>query len=1520
MSTDIYNDSYDKKTTKLALYDTEFQNKLLNEENAFNVDENIKNKYFPQLNWPDCMPKQEYVQLPEVQDSDLPDIIYTEIIEQTSSSAKVKFRINNPSAETITSIKIKNVSNRILSQEYNDGQSMLIVELYDPIYFTSSYDVLSISTKGAFNKEYTREFKEGERRLNIDLYKEIRTIDEWNNINKSLSENYILMNDIDFINNGNKAKISGTFSGKIKGNDYALKNILISGGTIFSAISNISKIEDLNINNYQSIGNNAGGIIENLQGEINNIHVTNQIIEKTNESRDNNQGGLVNLNYGQIYNCSINNLEFKDSTYSVGTNIGGMVGNTIGGNIKNCYISNLNMDIKNNFSYSSIGGFIGKIESSNTSVSDCYITGKIETDGDVGGIVGIQNSGRVENCYTLLDISSQSSVIGGIIGKFYATTNVYAKNNIFLGNLYSTFGDDKVSTICSNTILKDNYTYENVKVNGIYIKDINNVLTLQDLINEKTYKELGFGTEFNYENIINREMPRLNQYNTSEILKNQNAVAIPERNDIYIENIEYEKTNINELMAIITLNNRNNKEIVNINIENITITSKNIISRDGKTYITVVGMPNKYYSSYKINEIIYLEQTTEKVVQTDGKINIKFYKELYNVADWQDIEIGTYQNYKLMNNIDFKNMSNIKYNVTMQELTTNNNQNYKLENIKLELDENSGLIKKVTTIENVTFENVDIYSEKATKNVGIIVANENINKCNFNNVKLVAENASFVGCINNNLNMENIEVNNLEIHAKDYVGGLIGKVTGSISNIECGNITVIGHDYVGGIVGYLSGSIHDLTNTGTISIEGNNNVGGIAGWTHSNNYNGAYNIEIENVTVKGNQSVGGIAGIGSVYKAKGKQFNISGTNYVGGIVGQIQNAQNYGNTIIDSIVIGNDYVGGILGTNRADADMQGHLVENVKIIGKNNVGGIAGEITFGRNTFRYSAVKNSNIEATGENVGGLVGYANVNIYYNYCQDTTVKGKSNVGGLVGKSEQKDIYCNYTNATVEGEDSVGGIIGFVNNKDMTEDIYIIRIYDNYVADSKISANSNLGGLIGKVYKVLSSGEYYYGNYIHVELNSPSNESTSLGVGSNKNSNLELKYTYYYKYSKINNENPNIQNEIFITQEKYLIGQDLRNQTTYLSKLKWNTSNWKFEVLENEKYPIINNTELPEQEGIYLPIDEDHIVNSSMNEVSTNSLENEYEVPEQIFEYNNKTIQTYSTYSLITAEDGTQATRNAKLYVKDNALYAIPSVVSANEDSEVIPVANNLIIDSYNGKEYETVLGSDGKIYDLKEPITYPEKFVNADIESIGNNLNSDVKEVEVIYKNGDKIKFNYQTGEIISSSEAEDAEKTGLFAYLKEKIAEIGETSANGVSQEITTKYEESKQLQTKLKETSVEEAIEKQNIAKSDEGTEGVTTTENNVTNNSLTENKYISMYNEETGQYEIYNEEELLDTSKEEVVSENEKIEANNLSEYYASEGETKNTKMGIVWIVISIIGVGIILFVLRKNLKKKNA
>ena len=577
-------------------------------------------------------------------------------------------------------------------------------------------------------------------------------------------------------------------------------------------------------------------------------------------------------------------------------------------------------------------------------------------------------------------------------------------------------------------------------------------------------------------------------------------------------------------------------------------------------------------------------------------------------------------------------------------------------------------------------------------------------------------------------------------------------------------------------------------------------------------------------------------------------------------------------------------------------------------------------------------VINCKIETLGNNVGGIFGKSeapSLSTSTNVIKNTSIKGNNNVGGAIGKFGAGSLNRTYVEAIIEGNSNVGGIIGYLNNANMTAVTNTSNINNNYIANTNINAKSNVGGLIGSIVEELYMPEsFYYSNYIEGDISSEDNLTVSLGIGNIKSQNQYLKDTYYYKYSTINGENPNEKNEVFINTEQYLIENDLKKQTTYTSKLKWTTGNWNFTVLRDNKYPTINSSSLLTQEGIALPKDAEHIVGSvestenTENSIDTQSMETQEE-PEQVFEYNNKIIQTYSAYSLITAEDGSQATRNAKLYVKDNNLYAIPSTLSesSNGDESIVPLANNLIIDSYNGKEYETVLGSDGKLYDLKEPIQYPENFVNKDIESIGNNLNNDSHEVEVTYKNEVKIKFNYQTGEIISLSEV-NSEKTGVFDYLKEKIAEIGNSNTD-VSKEITNKYEESKELQTKLEETPVEEAIEKQNANNSNQvvnNAKSVANARNNTTNNSYNENKYISMYNEETGQYEIYNEEELLDTSKEEVVSENEKIEANNLSEYYASEGETKNTKMGIVWIVISIIGVGIILFVLRKNLKKKNA
>ena len=530
--------------------------------------------------------------------------------------------------------------------------------------------------------------------------------------------------------------------------------------------------------------------------------------------------------------------------------------------------------------------------------------------------------------------------------------------------------------------------------------------------------------------------------------------------------------------------------------------------------------------------------------------------------------------------------------------------------------------------------------------------------------------------------------------------------------------------------------------------------------------------------------------------------------------------------------------------------------------------------------------------------------------------TTVEGYSSVGGLSGfiESYAGSINNAYANVEVRATNhSAGGIVGKVQNTGDSEERRT-TIYNCGVYDSTIIANSNSGGIIGEIEQD-PNPKTYYGNYIHANVNGE-RSTTSLGIGSSQKGNELIDNLYVYKLSKINNENPNIQNELFIPKENYLNLIDLKDVKTYINKLRWSDTIWDFSTLENNLYPKIKTSYIVDiQQDINLPQEENSVIYNANDEFIKN------EEVKQTFKYGNKTIKTYETYSEIIAEDGSSIVREGiRLYVKAGKLYALPVELSLG-NSIIKLVEDNFIIDSYNGKEYETVLGEDGKLYDLKEPLNYPENFVNKDIKSIGNNLNNtfvdssenmnneeiignNLHEIEVIYKNGDKVIFNYQTGKVISSIE-EKQDKIGLLDYLQEKISEIGNTNS-GTLQRTTSKYEKSKVLQSKLEEMPVKEALQRKNSNANKP--ENVANGEDNEDNNSLKETIYISIYNAKKDDYQIYQEEELLDTSKQEVISGNEKIETNKLNKYYASEVEAKNTKMGIVWIALSIIGVLIIL------------
>ena len=1508
----VFGNSNNQKSTPVALWDNNFQNNILNSENSFVVDDLVNNGYYPQLNMPDCMPNQKFMELPEVQDKDLPDILASEVLENQNESAKVKLVVNNPSAETITNIQIKNINCTIESQEYADAKSEVIVKLDNPILCVSRYSVMSITTKGAFGSSYTRDFEDNERLINVDLYKEINSVDDWKSISKSPTENYILMTDLDMKNESNSIVISTTLTGKINGNNHTIKNIFLNSDYFIYYIS--GELQNLNIVNCEITSNYRSTPIYRVDGYVNNCHLTDIKLNSSKYSQNLYQGGFIGSLSGTLENCSLNNIEIINQN-SFNISIGGIVGYVANSTINNCYIQNVKLNISNCSNYNGIGGIAGYI-ASNTTLNNCYASGLINTDGTaIGGLVGkIGGSTKLNNLISKVNITGSPDIFGGIAGEISGTDSSI-KNTLALGNLYTSRNNVEGARIVhtSQGTTSNNYYYANQKINGL-IKESNGkyCLTLEELLNPDTYKnKIELDDNYNFDKVNSGVIPKLMYTNKIEELPNQQDILLEEHYDIEIVSINTEKDTISSIEGQIILTNPKELEITKINIDGMEAAVNSINTQKGMTYINFKATPNKYYDSYKIDKIYYKENNNERVIEVEGKIEQQFYKEIYSYEDWQSIEDGTYQNYRLMNDLDFANRKDIKTNVTIGRLEGTADGSIKtIKNINLKFDtEDNSLIKTVMyKLTNIKFEDVNINNDSKSGNYSNLIKNNNgeISNLEFDRVTINSANMSYTGIVGNTSGyINNIKMTEVEVTGTNYVGGLLCYSDGSngIENIQADNITIQA--------------------TGT-------NIGGIVAYNRKNNIS---NIEIKNSIINGKNDVGGAIGNGAgldennvISNIIASDINVKGTSTnIGGIIGISGDFGLRNSKIINSTISANSsYLGGAIGYKSDWSVSSNVVVENCDIensgIASEGTGGIVGYDS--SNDLQYYYIKDSQIISAGKNVGGIVGkkLSNTSVMYSAGYNLTVEGDSNVGGIIGSGNAK-INHTYINADIKVyTDTSGGFIGELQNENMSDGSNASSIFNNYFVGT-ITGKNNIGGQIGKIDSDIYIGNndtyYYYSNFVQADLNSNNELTTSIGIGNRPEQNQRLKDMFYYKYSTINGENPNEQNEVFINKEQYLVEDELKQQETYTSKLKWATNEWDYDILVTNKYPTIKNTSFKEQqEGIDLPKDAEHIVGETNNSMILEN-ENKQEELEQSFEYADKKIETYNTYSIITAEDGSKATRNAKLYVKDNNLYAIPVVINVGQErnsEEIVSVANNLIIDSFNGKEYETVLGSDGKLYDLKEPIAYPENFVNSDIESIGNNLNSDFHEVEVSYKNGNKIKFNYQTGEIISSSEADDAEKIGLFDYLKEKISEIGNSNYE-VSQEIKTKYEASKELQTKLEETSVEEAIEKQNTSELEEGIEGVTITENNVTNNSLTENKYISVYDEEIDDYLIYNEEELLDTTKQEVVSENEKIEANNLNEYYASEGETKNTKMGIVWIVISIIGVGITLFVLGKKI-----
>ena len=1175
-----YNSEYSTKISKMALYDTNFQNKVLNSHSGFLVDSFVSLGYYPQVDMNDCMPNQEWLELPKVTDTDLVDITSAEVISNNGDSAEVVLNLNNPGAEKITKIDIMDIKNvEILSQEDDWGKTVLKIRVSEPMKYTSKYYVRSMMISGSLGFEYEKTYGQYERGIDIDLYFPIKNLNDWKLINEIPNQNYILKADLDFKDTAiSKYVINNNFSGKFNGNGYKVKNITISGNNaMFYSLT--GTIENLYIENYKKTNVSVyGGFIYHASSGavIDSVHMSNVSVAANSDL-----GGIVGrAEYITIKNSSVtgfNNVTVADRK---AISIGGIIGYAVNTLIQNCYAQDVDINITDSLSTTGVGGIVGNMVSG--SMENVYATGKIRVNSmHVGGIVG--NSGaKITNAWSNVDIATELDFVGGIVGK---TSVSEISNTLVVGPVFSNYNGFNIHRTSGNTLKssQNNYAWDKQKIYSTITNNVSaeELLTKEQLIDVNTYYDLlNFGEQFDYSNIINGSLPKLKNCDTDEILPNQkDSILITEEFDVI--DVQIDKSDFNKAKVRLEIDNPNNLQITEIEFDYLDITKFKIDTENGVSILELDVTPNRYYDSYTLTKIKYVNSNgVNKTYDKCVRVNVQFYKIISKFEDWQQISKTTAENYLLTASIDFSDKVNINYYVSIGRLEgqiSSDGQIPTLKNITLNSNsEGISFIKKVTSsLKNINFDNISINSKFGNFASVIQMNFADISDVSFSNINLNAPFANYVAPIGNHsgTDIRNISISNNNIIGQSYVGGLIGSSINSDSyNISAADCTVYGKgNYIGGVMGnkdYTNVSNSFQYTANNMNVTGKGSVGGIFG------SGGANYVTITNSTItalSGGSNIGGVAGKnaildGEFYEVRNCEIIAEGNNYVGGVIGtgiNLYDAYVYDTTVTQK-GSDNSYTGGIVGyTNRV--------------------------------TYRSIGIKDSEVISFGNATGGIAGYGSVYLDTSYVYNVKVTGASKVGGVVGEAVSSKIYYNITNVnvTATGNHS-GGIFGYIVNSGDSGSSYSTFSANTILANSSISGKNYVGGYTGYASAQLTD-EYYYNSIL---VSNVSSQMSGAFIGmitpfDNTYSDF-VSRVYLYEKNLINNDvikDIDEYNNIF--GNNMITANDLATKSFYTSNFS-SSIQWDYSWLNNGYYPKVRKivgqqSELiGEQSDIQLPMD--------------------------------------------------------------------------------------------------------------------------------------------------------------------------------------------------------------------------------------------------------------------------------------------------------------------------------------------
>lgn len=336
----------------------------------------------------------------------------------------------------------------------------------------------------------------------------------------------------------------------------------------------------------------------------------------------------------------------------------------------------------------------------------------------------------------------------------------------------------------------------------------------------------------------------------------------------------------------------------------------------------------------------------------------------------------------------------------------------------------------------------------------------------------------------------------------NIIGGLIGSNSGWLMDSSDESTVIAGEGTVaGGLVGINDdGQLSDVQTNSAVTTAGISagkyaeNLGGIAGKNMTMFLGGT----IDNAVVRG---VTGKAG---------------STKIVGGIVGTNNGMINYAYN--ESLVHGAENVGGIAGINDAGTtgfasiDYAANALEIIGDAGSKNVGGLVGSQ---KGYASIANARNTGVVQGMENVGGFVGYNDENSQLNGLENApqaSIVGEINVGGIAGwnKGSIEDVFKLVNQGTISGQQNVGGVAGYNEGyiKDISVDV-TMRAKDG------ATAAQYFGGIAGKNDGVIenalnksyidASGAQYVGGIVGWntdvgKLVGMGNESSGTVIGAN------------------------------------------------------------------------------------------------------------------------------------------------------------------------------------------------------------------------------------------------------------------------------------------------------------------------------------------------------------------------------------------------------------------------------------